>query len=117
MIEPAMWPTRFIYQQSGQADGNTLYNLHAIDDSSLTDATVGLGPKWCAREVQADYNGGMHVKMEINFGNVNGFMLPATLTAQIDEPHLALTADGKFKNYTFDAEPASTAQRNAGVAP
>jgi hypothetical protein len=81
MIEPAMWPTRFIYQQSGQADGNTLYNLHAIDDSSLTDATVGLGPKWCAREVQADY------------------------------------ADGKFKNYTFDAEPASTAQRNAGVAP
>ncbi|MFY9666185.1 MAG: hypothetical protein WAK19_17190 [Candidatus Cybelea sp.] len=60
---------------------------------------------------------GMHVKMEINFGNVNGFMLAAALNAEIDEPHLALTADGKFKNYTFDAEAASTAQRNAAVAP
>jgi hypothetical protein len=117
MIDPAMWPTRFIYQQTGQADGNTLFDLHAIEDSSLTNAIVGLGPKWCAREVQADYNDGTHIKMQINFSRVEGFLLPATLTAQIDEPHLALTADGEFEDYTFNVEPASTAQRNVAATP
>jgi hypothetical protein len=107
MIDPAMWPTRFIYQQTGQADGNTLFNLHSIDDSSLTDAVVALGPKWCAREVQADYNDGTHIKMNITFGAVDGFQLPATLSAEIDEPHLALSADGTFENYAFDFESAS----------
>jgi hypothetical protein len=115
MIDPAMWPTRFTYEQAGQENGNTLYRLHSIDDPSLTNAVVGLGPKWCAREVEATYNDGTHIKMEINFGMVDGFLLPATLSAEIDEPHLALSANGQFKNYTFDVNIASSASGIPGV--
>jgi hypothetical protein len=101
MIDPAMWPTRFIYQQVGEKGGNTLFELHALDDPTLTDAVVGLGPKWCAREVQAAYNDGTRINMNIMYGMIGSFMLPATLTADINEPHLALSANGTFTDYTF----------------
>jgi hypothetical protein len=50
--------------------------------------------------------------MEIDFGIVNGFMLPTTLTAKIDEPHLALSVNGEFKDYTFDFASAYSTGRN-----
>jgi hypothetical protein len=108
MLDPALWPARFIYQEVGRADDNTLFDLHAIDDPSLTNAIVGLGPKWCAREVQAEYSDGTRVKMDVNFGKVGGFMLPSTLSADIDEPHLALSASAQFKDYTFDESAPGT---------
>jgi hypothetical protein len=102
MLDPAMWPTRFSYQQTGEADGNLLYDLHSLDDPSLTKAVVGLGPKWCAREVQTAYSDGTQIKMDVDYGMVDGFTLPATLTAEVDVPHLALTAHGQFTDYRFE---------------
>lgn len=108
MLDTTMWPSRFAYQQTGEKDGDTLFDLHALDDPSLTKAIVGLGPKWCAREVQAAYSDGTSVDMNVNFGLVDGFMLPANLTADINEPHMALSANAEFKNYSFDFTAAAT---------
>jgi hypothetical protein len=41
--------------------------------------------------------------MKITPAVVNGFLLPQTLTADIDEPHLSLSANAAFKNYAFNA--------------
>lgn len=101
MLDPAMWPSRFLYEQAGQEDGNTLFDLRALDNPSLKSATVGLGPKLCPREVRAAYNDGTQIKMDVDFGNVDGFMLPTMLTADINEPHVALSANAQFENYTF----------------
>lgn len=101
MLEPSLWPSRFLYQETGQENGNTLFELQAIDDPLLKNAVVGLGPKWCARQIEADYSDGTRIKMNVNFGRVGGLMLPASLTADIDEPHLDLSASAQFKDYTF----------------
>lgn len=101
MLEPALWPSRFFYQQTGQEDGNTLFDLRALDDPSLKSAIVGLGPKWCARQIDALYSDGTQIKMNVTFHPVDGFMLPSGLTADIDEPHMALSASAQFKNYAF----------------
>ncbi len=106
MLEPSLWPSRFLYQEAGQEDGATLFDLRAIDDSSLKGAVVALGPKWCARQIDASYNDGTEIKMNVNFGSVDGFMLPASLTADIDEPHLDLSASAQFKDYSFALESA-----------
>lgn len=106
MLDPAMWPSRFLYQEAGQEDGNTLFDLRALDDPSLKSATVELGPKWCARQIEALYNDGTQIKMNVTFQSVDGFMLPAGLTADIAEPHMALSASAQFKNYSFDDQSA-----------
>ena len=106
MLEPAMWPSRFLYEEAGQEGGNTLFDLRALDDPSLKSATVGLGPKWCARQIEALYKDGTEIKMNVTFRAIDGFMLPADLTADITEPHLALSADAQFKDYTFDVQSA-----------
>ena len=65
--------------------------------------TVALGPQACTRTIDANYINGTHIHMKITPAVVNGFLLPQTLTADIDEPHLSLSADAAFKNYAFDA--------------
>ncbi len=101
MLDPAMWPKRFTYQQIGQQDEDTLFELHAINDRTLKSAIVALGPRWCARHLDATYNDGTHISMSVNFSAVNGFMLPLRLQADIAEPHLALSANADFAGYTF----------------
>jgi hypothetical protein len=102
MLEPSLWPSRFLYQETGQENGNTLFDLQAIDDPSLKGAVVALGPRWCARQIDADYSDGTRIKMNVTFDRVDGFTLPASLTADIDQPHLALSASAQFKDYSFD---------------
>jgi hypothetical protein len=108
MLEPALWPSRFLYQEAGQEDGNTLFDLRAIDDPSLKSAVVGLGPRWCARQIEAFYNDGTQIKMNVTFRSVSGFMLPSGLTADIDEPHMPLSASAQFTDYAFDGGSART---------
>jgi hypothetical protein len=101
MLDPLMWPKRFTYERVGEHDGQTLFALHSINDASLKDATVTLGPLGHARRVDANYSDGTHIDMTVNSSEVGGFLLPATLKADIDEPHLALSANADFKNYAF----------------
>ncbi|MFZ1018935.1 MAG: hypothetical protein WAN39_13800 [Candidatus Cybelea sp.] len=103
MIDPLLWPQHYTYAQLGTRDGMTMYSLHAIDDPTMQGATVGLGPQACTRTIDANYTNGTHIHMKITPAMVNGFLLPQTLTADIDEPHLSLSADAAFKNYAFDA--------------
>ena len=102
MLDPAMWPKRYTYEEIAQLpDGEKLLLLHAINDPTLKEATVTIGPYLKATAVDAVYNDGTHIQMNINRSNINGFWLPATLTAQIDEPHMALSANADFKDYDF----------------
>jgi hypothetical protein len=79
------------------------------DDPGLRSATVAVGPDGCAREVDAIYSDGTHVDTKVSSSNVDGFMLPATMTATIDEPHIALSGNATFNDYNF----ATTANANA----
>lgn len=102
MLEPAMWPSRFTYQKTGEEDGNTLFDLRSLEDPTLTNATVTLGPQWCARKVHAVYNDGSQIDMNVKYNSVDGFMVPASLTATINVPHASLSANGVFKDYSFE---------------
>ncbi|MFY9719797.1 MAG: hypothetical protein WAK16_09130 [Candidatus Cybelea sp.] len=102
MLDPLMWPGRFLYEQTGIRDGMTLFSLHALNDPALAAATVALGPRWRARTVDADFTNGSHIHMSITPSAVDGFLLPETLSADIEEPHLSVSASGDFKDYTFE---------------
>jgi hypothetical protein len=108
MLDPSLWPTRFIYQEIGEANGNTLFDLRSTEDPTLKSATVGLGPSWCARYVEAAYDDGTTLTMNVRFSDIDGFMLPASLTADINVPSEALSANADFENYSF----GSTNQRS-----
>jgi hypothetical protein len=101
MLDPTMWPKRFIYQQIGEQHGETIFELHSLSDPTLTGATVTLGPYLHARHVDATYNDGTHITMSVSSSDVDGFLLPATATAEVDVPHIALSANADFKDYAF----------------
>ncbi len=102
MIDPLMWPKHYLYQQIGQQDGDAIFELHAIDDPGLRNATVRLGPGGLAREVQTAYSDGTTIDTKVSNSNVNGFLLPVAMKADINEPHLALSASADFKDYDFN---------------
>ena len=108
MIDPLMWPKRYLYSQTGQRDGDTIFELHAIDDASLRNATVAIGPGGLARHVATTYSDGTTIDMQVSNSTVDGFLLPVAMKADINEPHLALSASADFKDYDFN----STAESN-----
>jgi hypothetical protein len=101
MLDPLMWPQRYLYEEIGQQGDERLFALHAINDKSLRSATVALGPKGAARRIDATYSDGTHIETRVNTSNVDGFLLPVTMTAEIDEPSIALSANADFKDYDF----------------
>lgn len=107
MIDPQMWAKRYTYDIIGQHGDETLYALHAINDQSLRDATVAVGPDGSARRVDATYSDGTHITTTLTSSNVDGFVLPVTMDADIDEPHIALSANADFKDYTFGEDSQS----------
>lgn len=109
IMDPLMWPRHYTYSEIGQRDGANLFELHALNDPGLRSATVAVGTDGCTREVDATYSDGTHVDTKVNSSVVGGFMLPTTMTATIDEPHIALSGNATFKDYTF----ATTANSNA----
>lgn len=108
MIDPLMWPQRYLYQQTGQNGDGTIFELHAIDDPGLRNATVTLGSGGLARHIDATYSDGTTINMQVNTSTVGGFLLPVAMKADINEPHLALSANADFKDYAFN----STAESN-----
>lgn len=104
MLDPLMWPGRYLYEEIGQQGDETLFALHAINDQSLRSATVAIGPKGAARRIDATYSDGTHIETRLSASNVDGFFLPTTMTADIDEPHIALSANADFKDYDFNVD-------------
>jgi hypothetical protein len=101
MLDPLMWPRRYLYEEIGQQGGEMLFVLHAINDQSLRSATVAVGPNGTTRRVDATYSDGTRIETRVSTSNVDGFLLPATMTADIDEPHIALSANADFEDYDF----------------
>ena len=103
MIDPSLWPGRYRYTELPQRDGDALFALQAVHDPSLKAATVAVnsvsGPHW----VDVTYSQGMHIHMVVNSTDVNGFLLPASLTADVDYPHMPLSANAAFTDYTIAA--------------
>jgi hypothetical protein len=107
MIDPAMWPKRYRYARQSDTGGGTIYVLSALDDPSRRGATVALGPDGSARWVDAHYSGGMHLHMTLKNDSVAGYVLPISLTADVDYPHMPMSADASFTDYTFPAQPSA----------
>jgi hypothetical protein len=101
MLDPTMWPKRYVAQQISQRNGEATFSLRAIDEASLRGATVTLGPFGHARHVDATYNDGTHITMNVTEATIAGFLVPQALTADINEPHLALSCNADFKDYNF----------------
>ena len=103
MIDPALWPGRYRHTIIAQRDGDTLFSLQAIQDPSLQSATVALSPIYGPQWVDATYSQGMHIHMVVSSNNVDGFLLPVALTADVDYPHMPLVADADFTDYSINA--------------
>jgi hypothetical protein len=103
MIDPSLWPGRYDYTELGQRDGDTLFSLQAIHDPSLKSATVSLNPLYGPHWVDVTYTQGTHIRMNLSSNNVDGFLLPVTLTADVDCPHMPLSADADFTDYSITA--------------
>jgi len=101
MLDPALWPRHFTFQETGQLNGETSFDLRPIDDPSLEDARVTVGPRGRTRHVAMTYKDGTHITMDVSVSEYDGFLLPATLTADIDRPHMPLSANAAFKDYEF----------------
>lgn len=101
MLDPSMWPKHFVAQQIGQHNGETTFALHALSDPTLKGAIVTLGPYGHARRVDTTYQDGSHITMNVTETTIAGFLVPQTLTADINEPHLALSCNADFKDYDF----------------
>jgi len=107
MLDPLMWPKKYTYVETGQRDDETFFDLHALDDPTLRDAVVTIGPRGRARQVDATYIDGTKIETKVSSGDVDGFFLPETMSADIDEPHMALSANADFKDYSFAQTPVS----------
>lgn len=107
MIDPAMWPKRYRYELQSNVGGTIVYALSALDDPSMRGATVALSADGSARWVDAHYADGMHVHMTLKNDSVDGYVLPVSLTADVDYPHMPMSADASFTDYAFPAQPAA----------
>jgi len=103
MIDPSMWPHRYRYRDAGEQNGDSIFTLAPITNLSLKTATVAVSPVSGAQWVDADYTDGTHIHMTVNSDDVQGFLLPATLSAEVDRPHMPLSADATFEDYAIDS--------------
>ena len=103
MIDPSMWAHRYRYRAIGTNDGDTLFALHSLHDPSLKSATVALSPSSAAHWVDAAYADGTHIHMTVGSGDVQGFLLPSTLDADVDRPHMPLAASATFNDYVISS--------------
>lgn len=101
MLDPVMWPQRYIFTPAGKSGDLTMYQLHALNDPNLQEATVALGPRGAARSVEVHYKDGTTIDMHVHSNDVDGFFLPQNLSADINEPHLALSANARFDDYVM----------------
>jgi hypothetical protein len=100
LIDPTMWPQKYRYVEAGELNGDTVFSLEPIDDNSLKTATVGLNSTDGARWVDVTYSDGTHIHMTINTCDREGYLLPQSLSATVDYPHMPLTADAQFSAYS-----------------
>jgi hypothetical protein len=105
VIDPSMWPNRYRYHETGQQDGDTLFALEEIKPGSLKAATVALNPVSGAHWVDITYADGMHIHMILSSDDIEGYLLPVTLTADVDYPNMPLSADATFNDYSIAAPP------------
>ncbi len=103
MIDTSMWADRYRYRNIGANDGDALFALQSLHDSSLKSATVAVSPSSGAHWVDASYADGTHIHMTVGSGDVRGFLLPSTLDADVDRPHMPLSAAATFSDYVISS--------------
>jgi len=101
MIDPAMWPGHYRYSEAGRQDDDTIFALEPIDDVNLKTASVALNEASGVRWVDATYADGTHIHMIVNSGEFGGFLLPASMSAAVDYPHMPIAAHADFGDYSF----------------
>jgi hypothetical protein len=101
MIDPGMWPKRYRAERQADQDGSEIYALTALDDPSMQAATVALDPNGGTRWVDARYSDGMHLHMTLTDSSVGGYVVPVSLDADVDYPHMPMSAAASFTDYSF----------------
>jgi hypothetical protein len=100
VIDPSLWPQRYNVSIAGKDGDNTIFSLHDVDpQSKLIEALVTLAPNSVARVVDLKYNDGTHITLNLTSNNATGYVLPCNGTAEINAPHMALSAQADFTNY------------------
>ena len=107
MIDPNMWPGRYRYYEIGEQDGDSIFALASAnaDDKSLANATVALNPASGARWVDVTYSDGTRIRMQVSSEFVRGYLLPQTIEADVDYPHMPLSAHAEFNGYDLATQP------------
>lgn len=102
MIDPMMWPGRYRFVEVGQQDADTIFSLEPVDSSTtLHDATVALSPSCGAQWVDVTYTDGTHIHMTVNSDDRLGYLLPESISATVDYPHMPVAADAQFDDYAL----------------
>jgi hypothetical protein len=103
LIDPNMWPGRFRYHPVGRQNDATIFSLQGLQkNDELKSASVAMDPILGARWVDATYTDGMHVRMVITSNDVAGFLLPTSLTADVNYPHMfPFSASASFSDYSI----------------
>jgi hypothetical protein len=99
MLDPAMWPSMYTVETTGEDGGDAVFTLHAIKDDSLDEARVTMSPLDGTERVVAMYHDGTRIAMSVASNDSAGYLLPAKITAQIDYGGTPLSADADFTHY------------------
>jgi hypothetical protein len=116
MIDPGMWPKRYRAERQSEQDGATVYALTALHDPSMRAASVALDSAGSARWVDAQYSGGMHLHMTLTNSSVSGYVVPVSLDADVDYPHMPMSADAFFTDYNFSNQKGARTPRTTPSA-
>lgn len=102
MLDPSMWPGRYRYEAVGQdRNGDTIFSLEDASSTQLQKGTVALDPLTGTRWVDATYQDGTHIHMDVTCDNALGFIVPESLKATVDYPHMPVVADATFSDYSL----------------
>ncbi|HTU83458.1 MAG TPA: hypothetical protein VMF61_15120 [Candidatus Acidoferrales bacterium] len=101
ILDPSMWPGRYRYAAAGQQNGDTIFALEDASNTQLKSGTVALNPSSGIRWVDATYDDGTHVHMTVTSNDALGYLLPSSIQATVDYPHMPVAADATFTNYTL----------------
>jgi hypothetical protein len=99
VIDPTLWPKRYKYHVIGVRGDDTLFD---VSGGGLHDTTVALNPRSGVDWADVTYSDGTHIHLGISSSDVNGYLLPETLDANVKYSNIPLTARATVTDYELN---------------
>jgi hypothetical protein len=106
VLDPQMWPQRYTADVSGSRGDDTLFALHQVGGDDLKEADVAINPTLGTQWVSLEYSDGTRIEMNVTSKAAAGYLVPASIAAEIDYPGMPLSADAAFSDYAFGGQGA-----------